>query len=223
MKTYLFRGLQFFALLLLVVSCDDNSQQIETLTAENSELRENYQSQLLETRGVHKEVDSLHTVVNKMQSQISKMQGDMPVYNASSADEKAIEQLVANLHKGWTDMLDNNNTNELTQYFLPEYTTSAVRINVENIPSVQRSNNTNFEENLNELMLQDDVTLSFGQTKFLYTEVKDKFFVTNYRTKLRVYRNNKQIQTTSLVTLLAGENRGGWKVGNYNWVTFNYD
>ena len=208
--------------LLAFFSCEDNSGQIESLTKENTELNDQYRSQLLETRMVTKEVDSLTTVVHKLQSKVNKLAGAVPVYKASNQDEEAIEVLVNNIHKGWASMTKTNDTNKLLQYFLPKYTTSAVRINTDNIPSVQRSNDSNFEEHLQELMLSNNLSVSFGQTKFLYTEVKGKFFVTSYRTRIRVYNNNKQVYTSSLVTQLAGENNDGWKVGNYAWVTFNY-
>ena len=212
----------FFVVTLILASCDDGKEQIATLSQENNELQGNYQNQLTETRIVTKQSDSLQTIVHSLQNEIQKMKGEMPVYNASTSDEKAIEALVNDMHKGWASMLKNDNTNELLKHFLPKYTTSAVRINTENIPSVQRSNDSNFEEHLNEIMLANEISLSFGQTKFLYTEVKGDFFVTSYRTRLRVYENNKEVYSSSLVTLLAGQNNDGWKVGSYNWVTFNY-
>lgn len=212
----------FILAVFALFSCEDNSGKIESLSQENIELQGNYQNQLTETRMVTKQSDSLQTIVHSLQNEIQKMKGEMPVYNASTSDEKAIEALVNDMHKGWATMLKNDNTNELLKHFLPKYTTSAVRINTENIPSVQRSNDSNFEEHLNEIMLANEISLSFGQTKFLYTEVKGDFFVTSYRTRLRVYENNKEVYSSSLVTLLAGQNNDGWKVGSYNWVTFNY-
>jgi ketosteroid isomerase-like protein len=210
-------------LFTLVTSCKDHRAQVVSLSEENNKLQEEYQQQLLETRKSTAKADSLQTIVHSLQNQVQKMKGEMPVYNASSEDEKAIEALVNNLHKGWTAMMEKDDTNEILKYFLPQYTTSSVRINTANIPSVQRSNNANFEEHLNEIMLANDVTLTFGQTNFLYTEVKGDIFVTSYRTRLRVYQNNQEMHTSSLVTQLAGQKRDGeWKVGNYNWVTFNY-
>jgi hypothetical protein len=224
MKTRSKNIIYFSSLLVLftLFSCDSGKEQIESLTQENTELRDNYQTQLDETRNATKSGDSLQTIVHSLQREMQKMKGEMPVYNATSADEKAIEALVGSLHKGWSTMLKNDDTNELLKHFLPKYTTSAVRINTENIPSVQRSNDSDFEEHLNEIMLANELSLSFGQTKFLYSEVKGNFFVTSYRTRLRVYENNKEVYSSSLVTLLAGENKDGWKVGSYNWVTFNY-
>jgi len=223
MKT---KNILFTTMAILMIfalnSCENNSGQIEILSNENTELRDNYQSQLIETRTVTKQSDSLQTIVHSLQNEVQKMKGEMPVYNASTNDEKAIETLVGNMHKGWTNMLQNDDTNELLKYFLPQYTTSTVRINTENIPSVDRKNNSNFEDHLNELMLANDVSISFGQTKFLYTEVKGNFFTTSYRTRIRVYEQNKEVHTSSLVTLLAGEKKDEWKVGSYNWVTFNY-
>jgi len=209
-------------LLLLVAGCEDGKEEIVALTQENNELKQSYENQLVQTKQALKSADSLQTIVHSMERQIQDMKGDLPVYKASNQDEKAIEQLVANLHKGWSNMMEKDDTNELLQYFLSKYTTSSVRINPENIPDVQRDNNASFEDHLNEIMLANDVTLSFGKTKFLYTEVRGDIFVTSYRFTLRVYRNNEQIQTNSLVTQLAGQKKDeAWKVGSYNWVTFN--
>lgn len=208
---------------LVLASCEDNSEKIEMLNTENIELKENYQAQLLETRTLTKESDSLKTVIYKLQGEMNKLSGNTSTYKASSKDEKAIEELVINLHKGWDNMIKNKDTDELLKYFLPKYTTSTVRINTENIPAVKRSNDSNFKEHLEEIILANDISVSFGQIKFFYTEVKGNFFVTNYRTRIRVYQNNKEVHTSSVVTQLAGENKDGWKVGSYNWVNFNYD
>jgi len=223
MKTKTSSLLLVVFLLTLISSCKDQRSQIVSLSEENNKLRNDLQEQLIETRKSTTKADSLQTIVHSLQSQIEKIKGEMPEYNASSEDEKAIEALVNNLHRGWTAMMEKDDTNEILKFFLPQYTTSSVRINTENIPSVQRSNNANFEEHLNEIMLANNVTLSFGQTKFLYTEVKGDIFVTSYRTTLRVYQNNQEMHTSSLVTQLAGQRKEGeWKVGNYNWVNFNY-
>lgn len=225
MKTKSYKIILFaFSLAIFTLSgCEDGSEQISQLTEKNSELKTNYQSQLTETKIVTKQSDSLQTIVHYLQKEVQKMKGEIPVYNASTSDEKAIETLVSNIHKGWSSMLKNDDTNELLKYFLSQYTTSTIRVNTENIPSVERKNNSDFKEHLNELMLANDVSISFGQTKFLYTEVKGDIFVTSYRTRIRVYQNNKEMHTSSLVTQLAGQRKDdGWKVGSYNWVTFNY-
>lgn len=220
------KKITFFSFVLVFIAffgCKDNSGQIDTLTFENSELKNTYQNQLEETRLVTEEADSLHTLVHKLESQVQKLKGNVPGYKARNEEEKEIEALVNDMQKGWADMLENDDTNELMQYFLPRFTTSTVRINAENIPSINRSNDSNFEQHLEELMAANQISISFGQTKFLYTEVKDNFFVTSYQTRIRIYENDKQLHTSSLVTQLAGENKDGWKVGSYNWVTFNYD
>lgn len=209
-------------LFLPLLSCEDNTEKIEMLNSENLELKESYQTQLLETRMVTQKTDSLQTIIYKLQSQVNKLSGNTSTYKASSKDEKAIEDLVNNLHKGWGEMIKNKDTNELLKYFLPKYTTSTVLINIENIPAVTRSNDSNFKEQLQEMVLAKNLSVNFGQTKFLYIEVKGNFFVTSFRTRIRVYQDNKQVNTSSIVTQLAGENKDGWKIGNYNWVNFNY-
>ncbi len=225
MKTKIlkFTFLPLFLLLTTFFSCENNSEQIESLNEENTKLLVDYQNQLIETRLVTKEADSLKTLVNKLQSQVNKLSGGTPSYKASSKEEAEIEALVNNLHHGWASMVKTKNTDDILKYFLPKYTTSTVQINTENIPSVSRKNDANFQEHLQELINAKDISVSFGQTKFLYTEVKNDFFVTSYKTRIRVYFNNKQVYTSSIVTQLAGENKDGWKVGNYNWVTINYE
>jgi len=216
-------SLSFLFLLITFFGCEDKGGPIETALKENVELKESYQVQLLETRQAVKEADSLKTVVYKLQDQVKELAGKVPATEAPNKDEEAIKALVNKVHKGWASMVTTKNTNDLLQYFLPKYTTNAVRINTENIPSVQRSNNTNFEDHLRELMSANNISISFGQTHFLSTEVKGDIFVTTYKTQMRVYNNNKQVYTTSLVTLLSGANRDGWKIGNYSWVNLNYD
>ena len=154
MKTKIQKITYFPLILLLFVSfgCENNSGQIEILTSENMELRDNYQNQLIETQMFTKEADSLQTVIHRLQSQVNKLSGEVPVYKASNKDEEAIESLVSNLHKGWATMAKTKDTNALLKYFLPKYTTSTVRINTENIPSVKRSNDSNFQEYLQQLI-----------------------------------------------------------------------
>ena len=215
--------LTFVFLLIAFFGCENKRGPIETALKENVELKESYQVQLLETRQAVKEADSLKTVVFKLQDQVKKLAGEVPAATVLNKDEEAVKALVNKLHHGWASMVNTKNTSDLLQYFLPNYTTNAVRINTENIPSVQRSNNTNFEDHLKELISANNISITFGQTHFLSIEVKDDIFVTTYKTQLRVYSNNKQVYTSSLVTLLSGANRDGWKVGNYSWVTLNYD
>ena len=212
--------LLFFTILL---GCSQDTEQLDVLTAENNNLTKSYEEQLVVTRSEVTRADSLQTLVHDLQQELQEALGEKPVYNASDEDEEAIEALVHNLQKGWANMFKTKDTNDLLKYFLPKYTASAVRINTENIPSVRRKNNSNFEEFLNELLAANNVSLSFGETKFLYSEVRGDVFVITYRTRLRVYENNSQRQTNSLVTQLSGQRENGeWKVGNYNWVTFNY-
>jgi cell division protein FtsB len=212
----------FAVMLLAFFGCENKSKEIEALTQENTDLKADYENQLLKTKKLTREVDSLKTVIYDLQSQVEKLSATTKS-EALSPEEKAVHQLVMNIHRGWEKMFETKDTNELLKYFLPKYTTNALRINTENIPSVQRSNDANFEDHLRNLIDAGNVSVSFGETKFLYTEIKGNIFVTSYRTKLRVYQDNKEVYTSSLITLLAGANKDGWKVGNYSWVNLNYE
>jgi len=212
----------FLIILTMIVGCSQDNEQFDVLTAENSQLSISYEQQLAETRSAVERADSLQTVVHDLANELQELTGESPVYNASEAEVAAIETLVNNLHRGWASMFKTDNTRDVLGYFLPKYTTSAIRINTENIPSVRRKNNSNFEEFLDQLVAVNNISLSFGETEFLYTEVKGDVFVTAYRTRLRVYENNQQKHTSSLITQLSGERDGEWKVGDYHWASFNY-
>ena len=225
MKTRIHHIIPITAFLVLIFfsSCEDR-EKLDALTAENGELQQQYNKQLMDTRLETRRADSLVTVINSLETELQKTKGELPAYKATSNEQRDVERLVLDLHRSWTAMFKNKNTDDLMKHFLPRFTASTIRINTENIPSVKRTNDTNFEDHLNALLEGTDISISFGETKFLYTEVKNsKFFVTSYRTRLRVYENNKQVHTTSLVTQLAGEKKDDWKIGSYNWVVFNYD
>lgn len=208
---------------IALAGCTEDNEQLDVLLAENSQLSVDYESQLTETRQALARADSLQTIVHDLEQEVEQLQGEAPVYNASNTDEEAIEGLVNSLHKGWASMFKSQDTQDVLKHFLSKYTTSAIRIDVENVPSVRRKNDHTFEEFLQHLVAANNIDLTFGETKFMYTEVKDNFFVTSYRTTLRVFENNKLRHTGSIVTQLAGQKEGGnWKVGNYHWVNFNY-
>ena len=208
---------------VMIMGCSQDSEQLDVLLAENSLLSIDYEQQLIETKLAVGRSDSLQTLVHDLAQEVQQLRGDAPVYNASEADEEAIETLVAALHNGWTNMFKTDDKKDLLKHFMPKFTTSAIRINTENVPSVRRKNNSNFEEFLDQLVATNNISISFGETKFLYTEVKGDIFVTSYRTRLRVYRDNQQQHTGSLITQLSGERiNGEWKVGDYHWATFNY-
>jgi len=208
---------------IALIGCTKDNEQVSILIAEKNQLSADYETQLAETRASLQRADSLQTVVHDLEQEVEELKGNAPVYNASNADEEAIENLVKQLHQGWSSMFKSNNTQDVLQYFLPEYTTSAIRVDVENVPSVRRKNDHTFEQFLQQLVDANNVELTFGETKFLYLEVKGDFFVTSYRTTIRIFDNNKLRHTGSIVTQLAGQKAAGeWKVGNYHWVNFNY-
>ena len=215
--------LQSVLILGFTAGCSQDNEQFDVLTAENNQLSTKYQEQMAVTRQEVKRADSLQTLVHDMAQELQEALGEKPVYNATEADEEAIETLVNSLHQGWAKMFETDDTKDLLKHFLPNYTASAIRIDTEDVPSVRRKNDNNFEEFLNQLVAANHISLSFGETQFLYTEVKGDVFVTSYRSRLRVYEHNEQRHTSSLVTQLAGERvQGEWKVGNYHWVAFNY-
>ncbi len=146
-----------------------------------------------------REKDSLFTLAsNAAQPKAIKA----PTY---SANEKAIHRLVYNLHNSWEDLFLHKDTDKFLTLFMPEFTTNEVTIDTENIPHVERHNNTDFVEHI------------------LSTFVKDNIFTITYQTHLEVKNQYQTVQQSKIICYVSGEKvNGTWKVGNYNWTRYDF-
>jgi len=156
-------------------------------------------------------------------SEVSSAEQSAPAKDlVLSPSDQSIRELVNDLHNAWENSFKSRNSDELLALFLDEYSINQVRIDTAGIPMVRASNFKNFPEYVQAFLDIEGLALDFGQVDMLYTEVKDDFFVASYKCKYRAYMNNELTQTTSLITTITGRNEGGWKIGNYSWVTVAY-
>lgn len=136
-------------------------------------------------------------------------------------EEMKVQQLIKNTEKGWEMVLENDDPKAILKYFLPEYTTNSVRINTENMPFVQRHNDTNFEVHLQKLIETHDLTLDFGEPVFYSTIVRGNIFTTSYRSNYKVYHKGELIQKNTILCYVSGEKKGDdWLIGNYNFTRY---
>ena len=204
-------------LFTLLTGCNQGKEQIATLETQVVE----QQSQIID---INAQNENLITQVHNLEGQIETYENDIEAPVQISQSEREIRDLVVNLQKGWDLVPDENNKSALLQHFLTKYTTNGVSINTENLPTVRRHDHEIFEAHLDAISEIEGLSIKFGEPQFLYVEVKENIFATCYRSLMRVYDNGKLKSTASVVSLISGPKREeGWKVGNYNWVTFNYE
>jgi len=215
MKTNRIITLAVLPFLFTLVSCDQGHKEIAQLQGQLEAHKE-------ETSRLYQVNDSLIDVIFALEGRMEQIENDVEAPAEVSEEDKPIRELITNLHQGWETLASWKDKNDLLKYFLAEYTTNQVRINTENIPLVQRHNDRNFEEHLDAIAGVEGLSVKFSQPQFFYTEVKGDVFTTCFRALVRIYQHNELKRTNSVVCLVSGENKDGWKVGNYSWVSLNY-
>jgi hypothetical protein len=139
-----------------------------------------------------------------------------------SPEAKVIQQLIIDLEQGWVNMMDTKNPDALLTYFLPQFTTNSVKINTENMPFVQRHNNSDFRAHLTQLAATKDLELIFDKPTFYTTMVRGDIFTTNYLSKLTATHQGKVIHKSTILCFVSGEKKNGkWLIGNYNWTRYD--
>ena len=211
LKPILLTGL----ILFVMIGCDSSKEKVSTLEQELSE-KDNTIHELKSS------FDSLATALFEMEGKVEKYESDIESAKEVPQEELPIRTLVSNVHRGWEKMVTDKDKDALLQYFLTKYTTNGINVDLTNKPSVKRYSDKTFDERLDEILLVDNARLSFGDSQFLYTEVKGEIFATCYRTLLKVYIDEELQYTASVVSLMAGQKNDDWKVGNYSWVIFEY-
>lgn len=139
-----------------------------------------------------------------------------------SPEQKVIQQLIIDLEQGWANMMETKNPDALLTYFLPQFTTNSVKIDTDNMPFVQRHNNSDFRTHLAQLVATKDLELIFDQPTFYTTMVRGDIFTTNYLSKLTATHQGKVIHKSTILCFVSGERKNGkWLIGNYNWTRYD--
>jgi len=204
-------------LVLVLTACDQGKKQIvlleSQLTSKDSQIESMTQENAI-----------LKEKIYELDGQLGQLKGqDSPEVKAAlSQPEKDVQTLVSEVHTGWENLASGGGANSMLVFFLPKYTTSSVNVDISNFAKVRRHNNTNFAEHLSALSEIAGLSIKFDKIQLLYTEIKGDVFTTCYRSRIQVYRNGVLQMTKSVVALVAGEDRDGWKIGTYSWVTLDY-
>lgn len=139
-----------------------------------------------------------------------------------SEDEKAVQSMIKNMESGWAKMMEEKNTKEVLAYFLPEYTTNSVKIDINNKPHVERHNNTDFPKRLQKLVETKDLKFTFYAPEFYSTQVHGNVFTTSYLSHFTTTHGVKLVYKSTILCYVSGEKRDGkWLIGNYNWTRYD--
>ena len=139
-----------------------------------------------------------------------------------SKDETEVQDMIVQLENGWVEMMEQKNPDLLLSFFLDQYTTNSVKIDTDNMPFVQRHNDTDFKTHLSQLIKTKELSLSFDQPTFYSTMVRGDIFTTNYLSRLTATHQGKVIHKSTILCFVSGQKRNGkWLVGNYNWTRYD--
>ena len=174
----------------------------------------------IENNALHDYIDSLALVIHDLKGQsVTKNAVEKP-----SAQEAEIFELINKVHDGWYQMSVKNDPEELLKYFMPRHTTTEVRIDLENLPHVEKHNTADLKEHLNALIKAGDVEIRLVKPKVYHTFIRDNIFSTVFLVELNVYRDKNKVLESSVLTTMSGEKYENkeWRVGNLNWIEFEY-
>jgi hypothetical protein len=145
-----------------------------------------------------------------------------PKTETLSQEAREVQKMIQTMEKGWEKMMEIQNPDELLKFFLPQYTTNSVKINTQNMPFVQRHNNTDFRTHLQHLAQTKQLTFSFDQPKFYTTMVKGNVFTTNYLSHLTAMHEGQIVHKSTILCFVSGQRQNGqWLIGNYNWTRYD--
>ena len=208
---------------MALLSCQPgiDERELSDLKTKNAELVR--QSMLLKSE-IHLQqisIDSLSTYINRLEEQMAKAVNKVPVL---SADEQAIRQMVASMHVSWKELPELKDPQQILNYFLPQFMTNQIDIDVENQGHVAGYTHEDYNLYLEEIASRKRFSIEFGDVSFLDIEVKDReFFNVAYKCLLRTYNKDELEDSSSVIVTITGRRtEGEWKIANYSVVTFSY-
>ena len=196
-------------------------RELSDLMTKNAELVK--QSMLLQSK-IHLQqitIDSLNTIINGQGEQMAKVGNEV---SALSSDEKAIRQMVSNMHVSWKELPEVRDPQQILKYFMPKFMTNQIDIAVDNHGHVAGYTHEDYSLYLEEIISRKRFSVEFGDVNFLDIEVKDgEFFNVAYKCLMRSYKKDELTNTSSVIVTITGRKiEGSWKIANYLVVAFSY-
>lgn len=203
---------------VLLMQCGAQEEQLKPLYAQIDSLTMALSERDKELMALTTENDDQTTLINELTTDLTTARGEAKPAPQAIAP---IRQLIKDVHAGWEDLGKSKSKEALMSNFLEKYSVNAVRFDVNKIPNVNQENYKTFEDHLNVLIEGRDLSINFGNVEILASEVKDDFFYVAFKTTARIYHENKEVVTKSVISVISGKLQEKAKIGNYSWVSID--
>jgi hypothetical protein len=200
-------------LAVLLPACNTNSTSTEELTATLNELSD-----------ANAIIDSLRQKVTDLEDRIQQLMenNNKKEVPALTRNGVAIQKMVTDLKKAFNNIYKDKDPDKILQFFLPSFSTNQVSINIDNEAEIALFSAEDFKSYIKKMMREKGVSIEMGKITFLDTQVKGELFTVSFKNQAKVYKNNTLISKRSIVSTITGRKQGGWKIGNYSWVSIDY-
>ena len=143
---------------------------------------------------------------------------------APDSDQQAIRKMVTDMHVSWKELPERKDPQQILNYFLPEFMTNQIEIDVDNQGHVAGYTHEDYINFLEEIVSRKRFSVEFGDVSFLDIEVKDhEIFNVAYKCLMRSYKKDELTDTSSVIVTITGrKTEGEWKIANYSVVVFSY-
>ena len=215
--------LMLFILALFIGACNPGikDQELADLKTKNAEMLKQMVTLQSKTHLQDTEIDSLRTIINKLDKQLANTTKKSPALNE---DDQAIRKMVHNMHASWKEMVNTKEPQEILQYFMPVFMANRINIDDKKKGQVAAYTDLDYEKYLEEIISSKGLGVEFGDVNFLDIIVKDKeFFNVAYKCRLREYKNHVLTESSKVMVTITGRKiNDSWRIANYSIIRFEY-
>jgi hypothetical protein len=200
-------------LAVLLPACNTDSTSSEELTTTLHEL--------IDANAI---IDSLEQTIAALEdaNRLLATNKNKKKVPALTRNEAAVQKMVANLKTAFNNIYQDKNPDIILQFFLPSFSTNQVTIDVNNEAEIALFSAEDFKSFLNKQMKEKGMSMEMGKIIFLDTQIKGEIFTVTFKNNAKVFKNNTLLSNRSIVSTITGRNQGGWKIGNYSWVSIDF-
>ncbi len=204
-----------FLIISLFTGCDTKSESGE-ISSESSEL--------MSTNSV---IDSLELRVKELEKKnrllvsnqnVNHIEGDV-----SKRDVASLREMVLDLKAALNNLNEYKDPDKVLQYFLPSFSTNQVSFGVDNTALIAHYTSYDYRAFLKKKMREKGIRTEMGKFIFLDLEIKKDIFNITFKNRVKVFKDEKLIINRIMLNTLSGRMHEGWKIGNYSFVSIDYE
>ncbi len=167
-------------------------------------------------------IDSLGIVINRLQTPSSEE--ETSTAPSLSAKDRAVQQMVYNMHKSWAELPGSKDPDLILQYFLPRFLTQAIAVKADNSAEARSYTHEDFDSYLKDIGKDKRSSYTFFNVDFLDIQTKGEYFNTVYTTDIDVKSDGELIHKVHVIVTVTGKRvDAAWKIAHYSWVEFQYE